>query len=218
MPPDSPDHTIARELRLALDPALESVASLPPLIDPNVHTCGTVPARGAAQLAHPDPGYWIVGMKSYGRAPTFLLATGYEQVRSVTAALAGDQQAAPAISAGPLTDRFCHVTRQLLRRANHQRVPIPSVAAATKPTGDQTRRSSHDWAVARICVGLRARKKARTWCTRTILRVVTVNVARSSAGFPQRVHMFSGRVLVRWTTCQLGGSWFAGGWGWPRAM
>jgi hypothetical protein len=29
-------------------------------------------------------------MKSYGRAPTFLLATGYEQVRSVTAWLAGD--------------------------------------------------------------------------------------------------------------------------------
>jgi hypothetical protein len=31
-----------------------------------------------------------VGMKSYGRAPTFLLATGYEQVRSVVAALVGD--------------------------------------------------------------------------------------------------------------------------------
>src|SRR6266542_1722324 len=48
-----PDHAIARELRLALDPALESAAALAPLIDPNVHTCGTVPAHGAAQLAHP---------------------------------------------------------------------------------------------------------------------------------------------------------------------
>ncbi len=36
-------------------------------------------------------------MKSYGRAPTFLLATGYEQVRSVAAALAGDQDAADTV-------------------------------------------------------------------------------------------------------------------------
>jgi hypothetical protein len=31
-----------------------------------------------------------VGIKSYGRAPTFLLLTGYEQVRSVAAAIAGE--------------------------------------------------------------------------------------------------------------------------------
>ena len=92
-----PDHAIAAELRLALEPALESAAALGPLIDPNLHTCGTVPAHGIAELAHPEPGYVIVGMKSYGRAPTFLLATGYQQVRSVVAALAGDRAgAAPA--------------------------------------------------------------------------------------------------------------------------
>lgn len=33
-------------------------------------------------------------MKSYGRAPTILMATGYEQVRSVVATLAGDMAAA----------------------------------------------------------------------------------------------------------------------------
>jgi hypothetical protein len=33
-------------------------------------------------------------MKSYGRAPTFLLRTGYEQVRSIVAALAGDWDSA----------------------------------------------------------------------------------------------------------------------------
>jgi hypothetical protein len=33
-------------------------------------------------------------MKSYGRAPTFLALTGYEQVRSVVAELAGDHEAA----------------------------------------------------------------------------------------------------------------------------
>jgi hypothetical protein len=67
---------------------------LAPLIDPNVHSCGTVPPHGVDHLAHPETGYYAVGMKSYGRAPTFLLATGYEQVRSVTAALAGDWAAA----------------------------------------------------------------------------------------------------------------------------
>ncbi len=32
-------------------------------------------------------------MKSYGRAPTFLMMTGYEQVRSIAAELAGDHEA-----------------------------------------------------------------------------------------------------------------------------
>jgi hypothetical protein len=89
-----PDLGIARELRLGLDPALESTVALAPLIDPNVHSCGTVPPHGARELAHPEPGYFMAGMKSYGRAPTFLLATGYEQVRSVVAHLAGYRAAA----------------------------------------------------------------------------------------------------------------------------
>lgn len=89
-----PDHTLASELRLELDPILGSTATLAPLIDPNEHSCGTVPPHGEQELAHPEPGYYIAGMKSYGRAPTFLMATGYEQVRSVTAFLAGDLAAA----------------------------------------------------------------------------------------------------------------------------
>ncbi|MFE0146438.1 FAD-dependent oxidoreductase [Nonomuraea sp. NPDC059007] len=89
-----PDHTIASELRLDLDPILGSTRRLAPLIDPNQHSCGTVPAHGVDELAHPEPGYYAVGVKSYGRAPTFLMATGYEQVRSVIAALAGDWAAA----------------------------------------------------------------------------------------------------------------------------
>ncbi|KAB8191751.1 FAD-dependent oxidoreductase [Nonomuraea phyllanthi] len=89
-----PDHSIASELRLDLDPVLGSTRQMAPLIDPNQHSCGTVPPHGADELAHPEPGYYAVGVKSYGRAPTFLMATGYEQVRSVVAALAGDWQAA----------------------------------------------------------------------------------------------------------------------------
>lgn len=89
-----PDLAMLRELRVALDPALEAPPALAPLIDPNLHSCGTVPPHGAAELAHPEPGFWIVGAKSYGRAPTFLMVTGYEQVRSVVAAIAGDERAA----------------------------------------------------------------------------------------------------------------------------
>ena len=88
-----PDLEMLRELRLDLDPALECPRALAPLIDPNVHSCGTVRPHGAAELEQPEPGLFIAGMKSYGRAPTFLLATGYEQVRSIAAYLAGDIEA-----------------------------------------------------------------------------------------------------------------------------
>ncbi|MEV4388179.1 NAD(P)-binding domain-containing protein [Micromonospora sp. NPDC049580] len=89
-----PDHSITAELRLDLDPVLGATRALAPLIDPNEHSCGTVPPHGIDELTHPEVGYHAVGMKSYGRAPTFLMATGYEQVRSVVAALAGDWAAA----------------------------------------------------------------------------------------------------------------------------
>ncbi len=89
-----PDHTPAAELRLDLDPVLGSTRALAPLIDPNQHSCGTVPPHGVDELSHPEKDFFVVGAKSYGRAPTFLLATGYEQARSVVAALAGDWEAA----------------------------------------------------------------------------------------------------------------------------
>jgi hypothetical protein len=89
-----PDHALAGELRLDLDPILGSTRALAPLIDPNQHSCGTVPPHNVDELAHPETGFYVIGAKSYGRAPTFLLTTGYEQARSVVAALAGDWDAA----------------------------------------------------------------------------------------------------------------------------
>ena len=89
-----PDLSLLRELRIELDPALECTPTLAPLIDPNIHSCGSVRPHGAVELAHPEPGFYIAGMKAYGRAPTFLLATGHEQVRSIVAELAGDHAAA----------------------------------------------------------------------------------------------------------------------------
>jgi thioredoxin reductase len=85
-----PDLTPLRELRVKLDDVLEAPPALAPLIDPNVHSCGTVPPHGARELAHPEKDFYIAGMKSYGRAPTFLMLTGYEQVRSIASALVGD--------------------------------------------------------------------------------------------------------------------------------
>lgn len=89
-----PNLEMVRELRLEIDSSLESGRTLAPMIDPNLHSCGTVPPHGEAELRHPEKDFYIIGMKSYGRAPTFLLATGYEQARSVVAALMGDWESA----------------------------------------------------------------------------------------------------------------------------
>ncbi|MGW5640867.1 NAD(P)-binding domain-containing protein, partial [Streptomyces sp. NPDC003832] len=87
-----PDLSFLDELRLGLDERLQAPVELAPLIDPNQHSCGTVYPHGVKELSHPEEGVYLVGMKSYGRAPTFLALTGYEQVRSVVAAVAGDRE------------------------------------------------------------------------------------------------------------------------------
>lgn len=92
-----PDISFLREIRLDIDPAIECAKALAPLIDPNLHSCGSVRPHGHRELAHPEAGFYTIGVKSYGRAPTFLLTTGYEQARSVVAAIAGDMAAADAV-------------------------------------------------------------------------------------------------------------------------
>lgn len=92
-----PDLSFLSEIRLELDHRLQAPAKVGVEVDPNLHSCGSVRATGAAELAHPEPGFFIVGAKSYGRAPTFLAMTGYEQVRSITAELAGDHEAAARV-------------------------------------------------------------------------------------------------------------------------
>lgn len=92
-----PNLDFVRELRIQLDPAIECPVALAPLIDPNEHSCGTVRPHGARELAQNEPGFYFAGMKSYGRAPTFLMLTGYEQVRSIAADIAGDRAAAERV-------------------------------------------------------------------------------------------------------------------------
>ena len=121
-----PDLAPLRELRLDLDDIVEAPRALAPLIDPNVHSCGTVPPHGFMELSHPEPGFFIVGMKSYGRAPTFLLRTGYEQVRSVVAALAGDLDAASRVELELPETGACSLT---------DRQPALSAASSAAPVG-----------------------------------------------------------------------------------
>ncbi|MBT2476842.1 FAD-dependent oxidoreductase [Streptomyces sp. ISL-94] len=92
-----PDLSFLDELRLGLDDRLQAPVALAPLIDPNQHSCGTVYPHGAKELSHPEQDVYLAGMKSYGRAPTFLAMTGYEQVRSIAAHLAGDHEAAERV-------------------------------------------------------------------------------------------------------------------------
>jgi len=92
-----PDLSMLSEIRLRLDPAIEAPVALAPLIDPNEHSCGTVRPHGARELVQDDPGFYLAGIKSYGRAPTFLMMTGYEQVRSIAADIAGDKEAAARV-------------------------------------------------------------------------------------------------------------------------
>jgi len=132
-----PDLAPLRELRLALDPVVEAPVALAPHIDPRYHSCGTVPPHGVEELAHPqEPDFFIVGLKSYGRAPTFLLRTGYEQVRSIVAALAGDWEAArrvelelPAtgVCSGEVGETCCGRPSEADRATKTVEIPIASM-------------------------------------------------------------------------------------------
>ena len=92
-----PDFTFLSEIRLRLDPAIDAPVELAPLIDPNEHSCGIVRPHGARELEQDDRGFYLAGMKSYGRAPTFLMITGYEQVRLIAADIAGDRESAERV-------------------------------------------------------------------------------------------------------------------------
>ena len=137
-----PDLALLRELRVALDPIVEAPWALAPLIDPNLHSCGTVPPHGVNELTHPEPGFYIVGMKSYGRAPTFLMATGYEQVRSVVAELAGDTVAARQVHLELPETGVCSgepVKADCCGGAAPQHVPAGRAAfSATRPSGNKS--------------------------------------------------------------------------------
>ena len=95
-----------------------------------LRTAGSFPLRlGACRRGadQPEPDLWVLSMKSYGRAPIFPALTGYEQVRSVVAALAGDHEAATRASWSYLTAvRRRLLLRGRVPRAGVERPPVPS--------------------------------------------------------------------------------------------
>jgi thioredoxin reductase len=132
-----PDLSFLRELRTALDPRLECVKDIASFVDSSVHGCGNARPHGVAQLSHPESNFYIVGSKSFGRAPTFLAMTGYEQVRSVIAELAGDQHAAARVELEwPETAESPIVSAELLTTCCAPKSPTP--AALNWPTRDDS--------------------------------------------------------------------------------
>jgi hypothetical protein len=170
-----PDLSLTSELRVGLDAWLESTAALGPLIDPNVHSCGTVRPHGHRELAHPEPGLYTVGVKSYGRAPTFLMATGFEQVRSVVAAIAGDLDAADRVElelpetgvcgtgAGALDSACCGAPEP---KAGPRLKPVPSTASgcATSSRSAPARPAVPAAAQSSGCCGGPAKSDASACC------------------------------------------------------
>ena len=124
-------------MRLDLDDRVEAARELAPLIDPNLHSCGSVPPHGVDELSHPDAGVYIVGMKSYGRAPTFLLRTGYEQVRSVVAALAGDWEAAGRVELVLPETGVCSAKPPASEPAAAESSPLAAVSPAATAVPDR---------------------------------------------------------------------------------
>ena len=57
------------------------------LMDSGAADCLAQPALGVDALRNPEPRFFVLGIKSYGRNPTFLLRVGWEQVAEVFAAL-----------------------------------------------------------------------------------------------------------------------------------
>lgn len=92
-----PDHSWLRQVHLDLDGELGSPRALAEEIHPAHHSCGSVSPHGADRLRQPERGLYLAGMKSYGRAPSFLALTGFEQVRSIVAEIAGDHEAAARV-------------------------------------------------------------------------------------------------------------------------
>jgi thioredoxin reductase len=87
-----PDLALTRELQVQTCWATEGTYKLAAaLLGSSGGDCLSVPAFGAETLLHPEPGYFALGMKSYGRAPDFLIKTGLEQIRALLGWLRSSQ-------------------------------------------------------------------------------------------------------------------------------
>ena len=104
-----------------------------------------------ANSSHPETGYYAVGIKSYGRAPTFLMATGYEQVRSVVAFIAGDYAAADDVRLVLPETGVCSIGVSPSPAAAAASCCPPPASAAESCTG--TRKEGRELVAATACCG-----------------------------------------------------------------
>ncbi|MGZ3443168.1 MAG: flavoprotein, partial [Polyangia bacterium] len=81
-----PDSAMLSELAAELSPSTEGAARLQRAIA-NVTDCLSVPKVSARDLESGEPGFALVGHKSYGRSRAFLLQTGLQQLETIVAAL-----------------------------------------------------------------------------------------------------------------------------------
>jgi thioredoxin reductase len=77
-----PDLSLTSELQIEIDPVTEGSARLARALS-NVTDCLSVPTVAPENLESGEPGYYLAGAKSYGRARTFLLKTGYAQLETI---------------------------------------------------------------------------------------------------------------------------------------
>ncbi len=82
-----PDLSFLSELALEISPATEGAARLGRAVA-GVTDCLSVPKVGPEDLGTGEPGFHFVGIKAYGRLPTFLLQTGIAQLESILDLLA----------------------------------------------------------------------------------------------------------------------------------
>lgn len=84
-----PDLSILSELAIDIDPATEGSAGLARALS-NLTDCLSIPVVTPEDLASGEPGFYLAGAKSYGRARTFLLQSGYAQLETILNRLASD--------------------------------------------------------------------------------------------------------------------------------
>jgi thioredoxin reductase len=128
-----PDHTWLSEVHLDLDGELSAPVALAPEIHPAYHSCGSVSPHGANLLRQPEGDLYLVGMKSYGRAPSFLTLTGYEQTRSVVAEIAGDEESAARVELVLPDSGVCGGSGLFDERPSDGGCCGPNVVAAPEP-------------------------------------------------------------------------------------
>jgi hypothetical protein len=81
-----PDLSFLSELALEIAPSSEGSARLTRALG-GVSDCLSAPALAASDLQSGEPGFHLVGAKSYGRLPTFLMQTGIGHASAIVDAL-----------------------------------------------------------------------------------------------------------------------------------